>query len=113
MKRNDLHFSVKEKLVLGLAYIPLLAGLDTTSVWATTSNTGTGVTQVDTALSTLKTIMIGVVSAIGIIILVKNISDFAQSFQQQDSQGMHMAAKGIAAGVIMAAVGPVLTLLGF
>lgn len=116
MKKKNLYYRVKEKLTWCLAYTILLAGLGADNVWANPdekTGTSTGIPQIDTALSTLKTLLFGVISAIGVMILGKNIGDFAQAFQQQDSQGMHMAAKGIAAGLMMAVIGPILTLLGF
>ena len=57
--------------------------------------------------------MIAVIGAVGLIILAKNIMEFAQAYQNQDSSSMNSALKGIVAGTIMAMISPVLSFLGF
>jgi len=64
-------------------------------------------------LDNLKTLIIAVIGAVGIIILAKNVMEFAQAYQQQDSSTMNSALKGIVAGVMMAGISTVLTFLGF
>lgn len=72
---------------------------------------GTGaITQ---PLDNLKTLVTAVIGAVGVIILAKNVMEFAQAYQQQDSSTMNSALKGIVAGVIMAGISTVLTFLGF
>ena len=51
--------------------------------------------------------------SVGIIILAKNVMEFAQAYQQQDSSTMNSALKGIVAGVMMAGISTVMTFLGF
>ena len=51
--------------------------------------------------------------AVGVIILAKNVMEFAQAYQQQDSSTMNSALKGVVAGIIMAGISTVLTFLGF
>ena len=88
------------------------------NVWMMCSNTiavmadpvSTGVAEVDTILTTLKTLFLGLVAGIGLII--KGIADTEQAYQQQDSHGMYDGAKGIAAGAIMTFAGSILTLMG-
>ena len=53
-----------------------------------------------------------IVVAIGAIILLKNIMETAQAYQQQDSSSMHSGLKGIAAGSVMVAAGTIMRLLG-
>ena len=65
------------------------------------------------ALENLKTLIIAVIGAVGVIILAKNVMEFAQAYQQQDSSTMNSALKGIVAGVMMAGISTVLTFLGF
>lgn len=69
--------------------------------------------SVTAPLDNLKTLIVSIIGAIGVIILAKNVMEFAQSYQQQDSSSMHSAIKGIVAGVIMASISSVLTFLGF
>ena len=64
-------------------------------------------------LENLKTLVLAVIGAIGIIILAKNVMEFAQAYQAQDSATMNSALKGIVAGIIMAGIATVLTFLGF
>ena len=63
-------------------------------------------------LMNLKTLVISIIGAVGVIILAKNVMEFAQAYQQQDSSSMNSAIKGIVAGLIMAAISSVLTFLG-
>lgn len=58
-------------------------------------------------------VVIAVIGAVGVIILAKNVMEFAQAYQQQDSSTMNSALKGIVAGVMMAGISTVLTFLGF
>ena len=69
--------------------------------------------EVTKPLENLKTLVLAVIGAIGIIILAKNVMEFAQAYQAQDSATMNSALKGIVAGVIMAGIATVLTFLGF
>jgi len=64
-------------------------------------------------LDNLKTLVIAVIGAVGVIILAKNVMEFAQAYQQQDSSTMNSALKGIVAGAMMAGISSVLTFLGF
>ena len=64
-------------------------------------------------LDNLKTLVIAVIGAVGVIILAKNVMEFAQAYQQQDSSSMNSALKGIVAGVMMAGISTVLSFLGF
>lgn len=57
--------------------------------------------------------VIAIIGAIGVIILAKNVMEFAQAYQQQDSSTMNSALKGIVAGVMMAGISSVLGILGF
>ena len=70
-----------------------------------------GVSDVTQPLMNLKTLVISIIGAVGVIILAKNVMEFAQAYQQQDSSSMNSAIKGIVAGLIMAAISSVLTFL--
>ncbi|MBO5473439.1 MAG: electron transporter RnfA [Lachnospiraceae bacterium] len=74
---------------------------------------GTGTSAITQPLENLKTLVIAVIGAVGVIILAKNVMEFAQAYQQQDSSTMNSALKGIVAGVMMAGISTVLTFLGF
>lgn len=75
-------------------------------------NDPSGVSDVTQPLMNLKTLVISIIGAVGVIILAKNVMEFAQAYQQQDSSSMNSAIKGIVAGLIMAAISSVLTFLG-
>ena len=64
-------------------------------------------------LKTMIQVVIAIIGAIGVIILAKNVMEFAQAYQQQDSSTMNSALKGIVAGVMMAGISSVLGILGF
>ncbi len=74
---------------------------------------GGGTGAITQPLDNLKTLVIAVIGAVGVIILAKNVMEFAQAYQQQDSSTMNSALKGIVAGVMMAGISTVLTFLGF
>lgn len=77
------------------------------------ANATTDTSSVTAPLDNLKTLIIAVIGAVGVIILAKNVMEFAQAYQQQDSSTMNSALKGIVAGVMMAGISSVLTILGF
>lgn len=80
---------------------------------ATCFAAGTGTASITQPLENLKTLVIAVIGAVGVIILAKNVMEFAQAYQQQDSSTMNSALKGIVAGVMMAGISAVLAFLGF
>lgn len=72
-----------------------------------------GTDAITQPLENLKTLVIAVIGAVGVIILAKNVMEFAQAYQQQDSATMNSALKGIVAGIMMAGISAVLAFLGF
>lgn len=72
----------------------------------------TGNEKMDNSLTALKTLFTGIVSMIGAVVLIKNIMDFANAFQQRDQAAMTDGLRGIVAGLLMTFVGGILTLLG-
>ena len=72
-----------------------------------------GTAEITKPLDNLKTLVIAIIGAVGVIILAKNVMECAQAYQQQDSSTMNSALKGIVAGVLMAGISTVLTFLGF
>ena len=72
-----------------------------------------GADTITAPLENLKTLVIAVIGAVGVIILAKNVMEFAQAYQAQDSSTMNAALKGIVAGVMMAGISAVLAFLGF
>jgi len=107
MKRRLLHF--KKRFVPALSGALMGVMLMSTTCFAA----GTGTSAVTQPLENLKTLIIAVIGAVGVIILAKNVMEFAQAYQQQDSSTMNSALKGIVAGVMMAGISTVLTFLGF
>ncbi|MHB8130238.1 MAG: electron transporter RnfA [Mobilitalea sp.] len=99
---------VKKNLVAGVTGAMMACSLMTTTVYASS-----GTSAVTQPLDNLKTLVIAIIGAVGVIILAKNVMEFAQAYQQQDSSTMNSALKGIVAGVMMAGISAVLTFLGF
>lgn len=100
--------NVKKKLIPAVSGSVMAVCLMTTTCFA--AGDTSAITQ---PLDNLKTLVIAVIGAVGVIILAKNVMEFAQAYQQQDSSTMNSALKGIVAGVMMAGISTVLTFLGF
>ncbi|MDF2908691.1 MAG: hypothetical protein K0R34_4012, partial [Herbinix sp.] len=83
------------------------------NLFTATAYASSGTSSVTQPLDNLKTLVIAVIGAVGVIILAKNVMEFAQAYQQQDSSTMNSALKGIVAGLMMAGISAVLTFLGF
>lgn len=98
----------KKKLVPAIS-----GGMMGVMLMSTTCFAASGTSAVTQPLDNLKTLVIAVIGAVGVIILAKNVMEFAQAYQQQDSSTMNSALKGIVAGVMMAGISAVLTFLGF
>ena len=113
---KGLFSGMKKKLVAGVAGAVMAVNMLPIQVFAATGGAtgGTADASAITApLDSLKTLVIAVIGAVGVIILAKNVMEFAQAYQQQDSSTMNSALKGIVAGIMMAGITTVLTFLGF
>ena len=97
---------VKRAVAIGCGTVAMVVNMPLTVFAANTQ----AITQ---PLDNLKTLMIAIIGAVGVIILAKNVMEFAQAYQQQDSSTMNSALKGIVAGIMMAGISTVLTFLGF
>lgn len=106
-KKDSLLKKVKQRMVMLAAACLVVCNAMALPVYAAGAN---AITQ---PLDSLKTLMIAVIGAVGVIILAKNVMEFAQAYQQQDSSTMNSALKGIVAGIMMAGISTVLTFLGF
>ena len=105
---NQRTISFKKRIISALFGTLMAVMLMTTTCFA--AGDTSAVTQ---PLDNLKTLIIAVIGAVGVIILAKNVMEFAQAYQQQDSSTMNSALKGIVAGLMMAGISAVLTFLGF
>lgn len=115
--KNNMFKTMKSKVsdVCRKVLVPAFAGAVYTAsnMTVTVSAAGADTSAVTKPLDSLKTLVIAVIGAVGVIILAKNVMEFAQAYQQQDSSTMNSALKGIVAGVMMAGISSVLTFLGF
>ena len=93
--------------------VPMAAGIITAASLFAMPVHGSGVSEVLNPINNLKTLVLAIIGAVGVIILAKNVMEFAQAYQQQDSSSMNSALKGIVAGLIMAGISAVMTFLGF
>ncbi len=100
--------NIKGKIVAAVAAGAVISNAYTVPVWA-----APGTDAITAPLDNLKTLVIAIIGAVGIIILAKNVMEFAQAYQQQDSSTMSSALKGIVAGILMAGISTVLAFLGF
>ena len=108
-KRMGFFKNAKQKIVTIAAAGVVACNAMTIPVYAAAA----GVNAITQPLNSLKTLMLAVIGAVGVIILAKNVMEFAQAYQQQDSSTMNSALKGIVAGIMMAGISTVLTFLGF
>ncbi len=114
MKREDITvttFSRKSRFKKHI--VPMAAGIATAASMYTLPVYASGVSEVLNPINNLKTLVLAIIGAVGVIILAKNVMEFAQAYQQQDSSSMNSALKGIVAGLIMAGISAVMTFLGF
>ena len=81
---------MKKKLVPALCGMGMMMSQMTTTCFAA----GTGTSAVTQPLENLKTLVIAVIGAVGVIILAKNVMEFAQAYQQQDSSTMNSGTIG-------------------
>ena len=102
---------VGKKILFGISALYAAAWLSVST--GVVSLAAGDTSEVTKPLENLKTLVLAVIGAIGIIILAKNVMEFAQAYQAQDSATMNSALKGIVAGIIMAGIATVLTFLGF
>ena len=98
--------------------IKKLVNVVTASAFMTCAQIRTVMAATDTSsvtkpLDSLKTLLLSVIGAVGVIILAKNVMEFAQAYQHNDSATMNSALKGIAGGAMMAGITSVLGVLGF
>jgi len=105
----------KEGFLVGMKKkaVPAFVGTAMACCMMSTQVYASGTSSVTQPLENLKTLVIAIIGAVGVIILAKNVMEFAQAYQQQDSSTMNSALKGIVAGVMMAGIFSVLTILGF
>lgn len=112
-KENITVTTVNRKGRLKKHIVPMAAGVITAAYMLTLPVHATGVTEVLNPINNLKTLVLAIIGAVGVIVLAKNVMEFAQAYQQQDSSSMNSALKGIVAGLIMAGISAVMTFLGF
>lgn len=98
----------KENVMAVLSGAVFMTVMDVNSVLA--AGDASSVTK---PLDNLKTLVLAIIGAIGVIILAKNVMEFAQAYQHNDSATMNSALKGIAGGAMMAGITSVLGVLGF
>ncbi len=100
------------------ARLAAAASFLTAVMWLTLSQGTLVLAEGDTSaitkpLDNLKTLVVAVIGAVGLIILAKNVMEFAQAYQASETSTMNSALKGIVAGAIMAGISAVITFLGF
>lgn len=105
-------FMEKGKMSVKKVIVQATAGAAAATMFFTQPVMASGVDSVTQPLANLKTLVISIIGAVGVIILAKNVMEFAQAYQQQDSSSMNSAIKGIVAGLIMAGISSVLAFLG-
>lgn len=108
-KKRGFFKKLSQKVAMEVTAGAVACNAMSVSVYAASGGTG-AITQ---PLDSLKTLLLAVIGAVGVIILAKNVMEFAQAYQGQDSATMNSALKGIVAGIMMAGISTVLSFLGF
>lgn len=62
------------------------------------------VTQVTGPIITLVNVLLGILAVVGIIMLIKAISELIAAIQQQDNTGIFHAGRGIAVALLMMSI---------
>ena len=113
MKLEEKNMSGFRKFVKKNAFKTVAAVMAACCAMVTRVYAASDTSAITAPLDNLKTLVMAVIGAVGVIILAKNVMEFAQAYQQQDSSTMNAALKGIVAGIMMAGISTVLTFLGF
>lgn len=113
MKKKNITVTTFRKKDRAKRFIVTAAGVLFTTAMTAMPVYASGVEEVLNPINNLKTLVLAIIGAVGVIILAKNVMEFAQAYQQQDSSTMNSALKGIVAGLIMAGISAVMTFLGF
>ena len=95
-----------------LTVTAIVSGIYVAALWVITSHAA-GTEVVTQPLDNLKTLVIAVIGAVGLIILAKNIMEFAQAYQNQDSSSMIAALILAMLASRLEMISPVLSFLGF
>lgn len=103
--------SLKEKIKFATKCF--CAGLMMAFATPFTAFASTGVSTVDNAMEKLKILAIGIVSTLGVVVLVKGGMDLGTAFKDRDTSGISTAAGELAGGFVMAAIGAVIAFFGF
>ncbi len=61
-------------------------------------------------MKTLIKVILGIMSVVGVFMLVKSIMELVNAIQQQDNTGLFHAGRGIAVALLMIAITPVVNL---
>ena len=85
MHRNWANTHGKKACSKGNNVVSSLAGGTTGALLMSMTAYATGTTAITQPLENLKTLLIAIIGAVGVIILAKNIMEVAQAYQQQDS----------------------------
>ena len=97
MKKNEMISKVKD--VTAKVIVPAMAATMYSVNTMTTTVFAAGPDAVTKPLNNLKTLVISVIGAVGVIILAKNVMEFAQAYQQQDQRWDEAAALPPLAGL--------------
>lgn len=120
MKKNFMLSNVTKKVARAATGIAIAANTlltNPTVAFARTTpapSTGqTGIDTIDFGLGKLLGIFFGGISAIGLFVLGKAVIDFSGALPDRDTGTMKQAALAFLGGLMMAAIGGIISFLGF
>lgn len=102
--------TIKKAVITGITTISICSMM-ILPVYAN-GNTNQNIESITKPILNLENLMKAIIAAIGVIIVLKNLPDFAQAFQDRDSATTNSSLRGIIAGVMMAGIGTVLLIMG-
>lgn len=105
-KKSKISYKLRKAIVLSMVIMQNFL-LVPTYCYATNA-----VDEVLGPLNLLVTLILGIVSLIGVIMTVRSVSDLSTALQDRDTNSIKSAGLGVAGGFVMAAIGPVLKFLG-
>lgn len=68
--------------------------------------------QVTGPLNNLVNVLTSVLAVVGVLMLVKSVTELVNAIQQQDNSGIFHAGRGIAAALLMIAIKPLIKMFG-
>ncbi len=91
--------------------VPVLAATYAPAVYAAESADEVA-KQVTSPLNSLADVMTSIMAVVGVLMLIKSVTELVNAIQQQDNSGIFHAGRGIAAALLMISIKVLVKLFG-